>query len=91
MVSMVTHYAILKTGSVAVKNIHISAASHSRTLNLVSSYFSGKARLQDCWICKLSHLNIHECKKTLEINEKSQKNQGVVLTKLLISYLIIAL
>ena len=29
--------------------------------------------------------------KTLEINEKSQKNQGVVLTKLLISYLIIAL
>ena len=29
--------------------------------------------------------------KTLEINEKSQKNSGVVLTKLLISYLIIAL
>ena len=27
--------------------------------------------------------------KTLERNEKSQKNQGVVLTKLLISYLII--
>ena len=29
--------------------------------------------------------------KILEINEKSQKNQGVVLTKLFISYLIIAL
>ena len=29
--------------------------------------------------------------KTLEINEKSQKNQGVVLTKLIISHLIIAL
>ena len=29
--------------------------------------------------------------KTLEINEKSKKNQGVVLTKLIISHLIIAL
>ena len=43
------------------KNIHISAVSHPRTLNLVSSYFADKARLQDCQICKLSHLNIHEC------------------------------
>ena len=44
MVSMATHYAILKTGSVASKNIHISAASHPRTLNLVSSYFADKTR-----------------------------------------------
>ena len=29
--------------------------------------------------------------QTLEINEKSQKNQGVVLTKLIIAHLIIAL
>ena len=29
--------------------------------------------------------------KTLEIIEKSQKNQGVLLTKLLISHLMIAL
>ena len=29
--------------------------------------------------------------RTLEINEKSQKNQGLVLTKLIISRLIIAL
>ena len=29
--------------------------------------------------------------KTLEINEQSQKNLGVVLTKLIISHLIIAL
>ena len=29
--------------------------------------------------------------KTLEINEKFRKNQGVILTKLLISHLIIAL
>ena len=43
------------------KFIYISAASHSRTLNLVSSYFADKARLQDCQICKLSYLNIHEC------------------------------
>ena len=43
------------------KNIHISAASHPRTLNLVSSYLTDKACLQDCWICKLPNLNIHEC------------------------------
>ena len=29
--------------------------------------------------------------KTLEINEKSQKNQGTVLTKLITSHVIIAL
>ena len=34
------------------KNIYISAASHPRTINLVSSYFADKARLQDCRICK---------------------------------------
>ena len=43
------------------KNIHISAVSHHRILNLVLNYFADKARLQDCRICKLSHLNIHEC------------------------------
>ena len=43
------------------KNIHISAASHPGTLNLLSGYFADKARLQDCKICKLTHLNIHEC------------------------------
>ena len=30
-------------------------------------------------------------KETLEINEKFRKNQGAILTKLLISHLIIAL
>ena len=34
--SMATHYAILKSG-VYLQNTHISAATHPRTLNLVSN------------------------------------------------------
>ena len=37
MVSMATHYTILKTESIAPKNIHISAASHPRAHNLLSN------------------------------------------------------
>ena len=36
MVSMETHYIILKRES-ACKNTHIAAASHPRTINLVSN------------------------------------------------------
>ena len=50
----------VKDWECSFKNIHISAASHPRTITLVSSYFSDKARLQDCQICKSPHLNFHE-------------------------------
>ena len=39
MVSMVTHYAILKNGDASTKNTHILAGTHLRTLNLVSNSF----------------------------------------------------
>ena len=44
------------------KTNHISAATHSKTLNLVSklTVFKDIAVVHAGWICKLSNLNIHE-------------------------------
>ena len=48
MVSMATHYAILKNEGLPTKNTHISAATHPRKLNLVSNYFLDIVLLPDC-------------------------------------------
>ena len=42
------------------KNTHISAATHPRTLNLVSNLFKDIAVVFAGGISKLSNLNIHE-------------------------------
>ena len=41
------------------KNTHVSAATHAKTLNLVSNYSEDVSLLHDDRICKLSNLNIH--------------------------------
>ena len=72
---MATHYAILKYWEGTYKNIHISTATHPRTVNLVSNYSADIALLCDGWICKLFVLNIHEIhkKNLIEMNIKVQK------------------
>ena len=57
---MATRYAISKNGSVFTKKTHISAASHHRTLNLVSNLSKDIAVVLAGCICKSSNLNIHE-------------------------------
>ena len=42
------------------KNTHVSAATHAKTLNLVSNYFEDVSLLHDGQICKLSNSNIHK-------------------------------
>ena len=42
------------------KTTHISAATHPKTLNLVSNLFKDIAVVLAGWMCKLSNLNIHE-------------------------------
>ena len=42
------------------KNIHISAATHPRTLNLVSNQLLDLAHLHDGWLCKYFNFHIHK-------------------------------
>ena len=67
------------------KNTHISAATHPRTLNLVTSLFEDIAVVLAGWICKLSYLNIHEFREN--ISKKGMKNCGKIKVVYLQNYL----
>ena len=60
MVSMATHYAILESSTVLIKNAHITAATHSRILNFVPNKLVDRELLYDGQKCKLSNFLINE-------------------------------
>ena len=60
------------------KHIHISAASDPRAHNLLSNESAEISLFHDDQIFKLSNMNIYFLMRSVEINEKSWKNKGVI-------------
>ena len=90
MVSKATHYAISKNGDF-YKNTHISAATRHRTLNLVSNLSKDMALLLAGRICIISIRIFVNFNENIRKELKILKIQGGILTKLLLSLLIIVL